>query len=97
MGKGGLFVASLEECLTGLTGSFTCTALINPRIFQVCFEANPHFLNDNVTEKLRLFKCSTREEMKAVVNCFSDKFLTDHGKGSLCALYSMVLSRTPEK
>ena len=62
-----------------------------------CFDPPSRYLNDNYTEKLRLFTCAKKEDMRPVILGFYDYLIKEGGLGCLSLLYSIVLSRGIDK
>ncbi len=90
-----MFIDGLVEVLFKAAGGKDAIVCLPGE--KACFDPPAQFLNDNVTEKLRLFTCETPEDMKNILGCFTDKFLAADGKGVLCCLYSLVISRKGER
>jgi len=58
-----------------------------------CFEPPNSFLNDAITEKLRLFTTKNPNDLKPIIKTFLDLITKENGVGLICILYSLILSR----
>jgi len=62
-----------------------------------CFEPSSRYLSDTITEKLHMFTCKNKQDMKPVITQFHDVLVKETGVGTLLLLYSVVLSRGIDK
>jgi len=62
-----------------------------------CFEPTQRYLSDTITEKLHLFTCKDKDNMRPVIQQFYDVLVKEAGVGTLILLYSIILSKGFDK